>query len=446
VPSTPSDYREAAIEDMLGKPPGWLLHSGIGAIGIVVIVILFLASFIRYPDKLSAPFLLQTQTVPLALHLSTGDIIDTVFAKNGDQVALGDTLLILRSSGDWKSIRSIAERMQFLDQSLHIWDMEPDNRLKTLSQFITDEPNDAYPEDIQVALVELNIILTEYESYQLNNGVSAQVAAYQKEITEAERLSSSIQRQVSIQEEELAFEQQHNQRMNQLVLDQIVSPQEAEQAASRALSVQRQREALVSSDIQNQIQVQQLNQRILDRRLAHRENLAKFARLADAQLKKMHYALNAYRNRYIVVARETGVINWQPAVREQAAITTETLIGFILQDQDRQRIVARLQLPGEAQGKASIGDRVLLEFSGYPSREFGQVEGSLNYIDPIAFPDQNGGYLRQAEVALPDTIRTSYDKQLAFQFNLSGTAQIITADRTLLQRIMDRFTSLTKNT
>ncbi len=76
-PNHHSPYRDAAIEDMLGNPPGWLLRAGIGGIALVFLLVLGLTAFIRYPDKLAAPFLLQTRTVPLLLQVNPGDIIDT---------------------------------------------------------------------------------------------------------------------------------------------------------------------------------------------------------------------------------------------------------------------------------------------------------------------------------------------------------------------------------
>lgn len=109
-------------------------------------------------------------------------------------------------------------------------------------------------------------------------------------------------------------------------------------------------------------------------------------------------------------------------------------------------MVARVQLPASSQGKITVGDRAMLDFAAYPSREFGQVEGVLAALDPVAQPDQEGNYLRLATITLPDTLRTSYGKTLSFQYNLTGTASIITAERTLLARILDQFLNLTKNT
>jgi HlyD family secretion protein len=228
--------------------------------------------------------------------------------------------------------------------------------------------------------------------------------------------------------------------------DGIVSTQEVEQAAAQTVGARRQREVLVSSDIQNQLRVQQLRQQILQRRLAHREQLADFERQLLVQLKLLRTALDEFRDRYVLIARESGTLSWQPSVRAQAMVGPAEPIGYLLPADGDDKVVARLQLPSLGQGKISLGDKVILDFSAYPSREYGQVEGKLTSLAPVALPDQNGQYLRLATVALPDTLLTSYGKTLPFRYNLSGTARVITAERTLLQRLLDQFLNLTQNT
>jgi hypothetical protein len=259
-------------------------------------------------------------------------------------------------------------------------------------------------------------------------------------------LSKSLGRQVALYEKELDYQQKQTDRMQSLEKDGIVSTQEAEQAASQTISARRQREVLVSSDIQNQLRVQQLRQQILQRKLIHREQMADFDRQVRTQLKLLRSALTEYRDRYFLIAREAGVLTWQPAVREEATVSPSEPLGFLRGNGDTQTMVARLQLPSLGMGKVTAGDRVILDFAAYPSREYGQVEGTLLSLDPIALPDQQGNYLRLATVALPDTLQTSYGKTLPFQYNLTGTARIITAERTLLARLLDQFLNLTKNT
>jgi multidrug resistance efflux pump len=303
-----------------------------------------------------------------------------------------------------------------------------------------------FPAQIQTPITTLQTILQAQASYKKTNGLSAETAAYEREIADAHRLSKSLGRQVELYEKELGYQQKQADRMLGLGKDGIVSTQEVEQAAAQTVGARRQREVLVSSDIQNQLRVQQLRQQILQRRLAHREQLADFERQLLVQLKLLRTALDEFRDRYVLIARESGTLSWQPSVRAQAMVGPAEPIGYLLPADGDDKVVARLQLPSLGQGKISLGDKVILDFSAYPSREYGQVEGKLASLAPVALPDQNGQYLRLATVALPDTLLTSYGKTLPFRYNLSGSARVITAERTLLQRLLDQFLNLTQNT
>jgi len=50
------------------------------------------------------------------------------------------------------------------------------------------------------------------------------------------------------------------------------------------------------------------------------------------------------------------------------------------------------------------------------------------------------------EIELPDGLRTLYNKQLEFTQNMQGTAEIITEDMSLLQKIVDPFVTLFQKT
>jgi len=442
-------FREAAIQDMMGKPPGWLLHSGLGAIAIVLVVSLSLTAFIRYPEKVEAPFLLQTEKVPLALHAGAMNVIDTVFARSGTTVLPGDTLVVFRSEVDWREIRTLDHWLVEVEQNLYVrsptaTDMPVaevlDGKLNTLPEASN------YPATVQNPLVNLRTALSARKSYLQTSGITAEINAYEREITDAERLSTSLNRQVTFYEKELGYQQKRTERMAGLEADGIVSTQELEEVTSQTITAHRQREVLVSSDIQNQLRVQQLRQQILQRRLTHREKLADFDRQLLVELKRIRNALNEYRERYVMTTREAGILDWQPFVRAQAMVSPSDPLGYLMTSAVEEEKIVRIKLPSTGQGKVAIGDRVILDFAAYPSREYGQVEGKLVSLAPVAIPDQGGGYIRLATVALPDSLNTSYGKTLLFRYNLTGTAFVITAERTLLQRVLDQFLNLTNNT
>ncbi len=88
-----------------------------------------------------------------------------------------------------------------------------------------------------------------------------------------------------------------------------------------------------------------------------------------------------------------------------------------------------------------IGQRVNLRFDNYPSYEYGMVRGTVQSISLV--PRDN---LYTIQIALSHGLVTSYRKELPFRQEMQGTAEIITRDLRLLERIFYQFRNLLDNT
>jgi hypothetical protein len=55
------------IRQMIGKPPSWLLNYGISAVAWVVLLLLAMSYFIKYPDVVTAKVVLTTEHPPIRM-------------------------------------------------------------------------------------------------------------------------------------------------------------------------------------------------------------------------------------------------------------------------------------------------------------------------------------------------------------------------------------------
>src|SRR5690606_26160058 len=91
--------------------------------------------------------------------------------------------------------------------------------------------------------------------------------------------------------------------------------------------------------------------------------------------------------------------------------------------------------PAQNSGKLKINQAVQIRLANYPDREFGIINGKVKSISLI--PDKEGNLL--LDISLPDGLQTSYQKQINFQQEMSGTADIITEDLRLIERLLYQF-------
>lgn len=101
---------------------------------------------------------------------------------------------------------------------------------------------------------------------------------------------------------------------------------------------------------------------------------------------------------------------------------------------------AQINIPQNNFGKIESGQKVKLKFASYPYQEFGALEGKLGLINRIP---TDSGFV--AKVNLPKGLLTNYNKEIAYHTGLSATAEIVTANTSLAERIFNQLISVVKN-
>jgi multidrug resistance efflux pump len=105
------------------------------------------------------------------------------------------------------------------------------------------------------------------------------------------------------------------------------------------------------------------------------------------------------------------------------------------------RIVGLLSLPLQGSGKVEAGQRVKIKFESYPYQEFGIVEGVVD--NKSLLPKDNQSIV--VRVTLPNGLKTTYNKELKFDQQMQGLAEIVTEDRRFIERVFDKLISAFKN-
>ena len=91
-------------------------------------------------------------------------------------------------------------------------------------------------------------------------------------------------------------------------------------------------------------------------------------------------------------------------------------------------------------GKIKVGQKVNIRLTNFPDREFGVLNGIIKNI--ALTPDKDNDVL--IDVALPNGLATSYKKQIVFQQEMSGSAEIVTEDLRLIERLLYQFRDIFK--
>lgn len=105
-----------------------------------------------------------------------------------------------------------------------------------------------------------------------------------------------------------------------------------------------------------------------------------------------------------------------------------------------KKLLGKLIVPATNTGKIKPGQKVLIKLDNYLYQQFGIIYGKVRNIS--LSPDSEGNYY--IEVELPNRLITSYKKEIPFDKELQGSAEIVTEDLRLIERFFYQFREVFK--
>ena len=116
------ELRSDEIQEILGKIPPWLIRRGMMGISLVLILMLVMAGFFNYPDRITSQIKLTTDHPPVYLIARTSAKINKFFVEENQEVNAGDLLVVLESPADYLDVLSARELISTLPSGPHDMD------------------------------------------------------------------------------------------------------------------------------------------------------------------------------------------------------------------------------------------------------------------------------------------------------------------------------------
>jgi hypothetical protein len=125
-----------------------------------------------------------------------------------------------------------------------------------------------------------------------------------------------------------------------------------------------------------------------------------------------------------------GTVSFNEYWGTNQEVTAGDIIFTVLPEK-RKDFVGRLTISSQNAGKINIGQKVLIKVDNYPYQQYGMLVGHVKNIS--ISPDSTGNYV--VYISLNDDLQTSYKKNIDFKQEMLGTAEIITEDLTVAERL-----------
>ncbi len=426
------EHSEYLMDELISRPPNWLLNSGMTILTYAVFIGLVLSFIIKYPDRIAAPFTLTHDLPPIEVVAGMSGQVSEINVLDQDSIIAGQLLLRMKSVADWNDIRRLESWFASLAGNYTIHDVTG-LQLPTALELGSLQPH-------FTTCIE-HIALLQYLVKQ--NLIRNKVESISREIEEISLLNTSLEKQKQIFREEVKLFEKNLNRNKILNKSNDLSDSELELESARYLQKQRQYENMDAGIIQNLIRIRQLRRDSIELIAVRRERIkAQFSEVKQS-ITELQNVVSIWKERHLVFAPTEGHIDLFPGLDEGKFLSEGEPMAYIIPLKNHGRNKALCTVPLFGAGKIIHGSKVQLELETYPAREYGVIEGEISKIALLPEKDESGQTFQRMEILLPDTLLTNYYKQIPFQIGTTGVATIITNDKRVLERIFeDVFTLL----
>ena len=121
------------VQEIMGRPPGWLVRSGIAVIVTVVVLLVVGSRFVKYPEILPAEITINAYNLPAQVKARSSGRIDTVFVEDGMHVGEGNPLALIENAANYGDV-VLLKKLLATTKRDSVWHIDQDLRLGSIQE------------------------------------------------------------------------------------------------------------------------------------------------------------------------------------------------------------------------------------------------------------------------------------------------------------------------
>lgn len=414
------------VQEIISNPPAKIIRWGTALIAFVFILLITLSWIIKYPDVVPAPVEITTVNPPVTLATKITGRINKLMVEDGEKVMPGQLLAVMETAASLSDIETLKSIVDTIS--------------KPAALFPESIPLFSQLGEIQSFYSSFMKALADYNSYVNNDYYGSKIVSITEEITALQEYIERMKAKERIITDNLKLEYNKYIRDSGLYVNKVFSESEFELSKKSYNNSKLELQQVRLEQSQNIISLAEKNQLLQDYRIKREEERQNLGSLLDETYLNLKAQINIWRNNYLLITPVEGTVSFTKFWSEnQSVVKDEPVISIVpLEPGD---FVGRINLRMQRSGKVTPGQTVNIKLSGYPYLEYGMVRGVVKSKSLVPASD---AYI--IEIDFPSGLTTLYGKKLDFTQNMQGTAEILTDNLRLLQKVINPFRYLvTKN-
>jgi len=295
--------------------------------------------------------------------------------------------------------------------------------------------------DLQNQYARLIQQVEDYQYFLKQKSNAKKIKILKKQIVNTETLNKTLKNQQKHLVKEVKIAEKNFIRNQKLKQESVISDVEMEQIETAYLQYKRQLDDFESQAVTNQMQIEQLAAQIIDLQQNRKDKIALKISTINEVTQNLKSQLELWKQNYWITASIRGKINFSEVWSENQFVQLNKELFTIVPNEGAGKMIAKAQLPIANSGKVKIGQTANIKLNSFPYQEYGILKSTVAEIGLV--PSEN---YYSVELAMPKSLITTYNKEIPFTQEMIGTANIVTEDRRVLQRIFDQLLNILKNT
>ena len=414
------ELRSEEVQDILGHVPSWIIRWGILVIFLTVILIITGSWFFRYPDIKRANIIITTENPPATLVAKANGNIQDLFVSDNQYVNAETRLAIIENASDYRDVLLLDEIISEIREIIPDFDILIN--LDLSADYTLGEIQQAFASFLKTHKDYQNFIALNYHEKKIN--------ALQSEVSKLEQHLQNLRQIRALHKRELDLIKNQFNRDSLLFIQKVIPAADFDKSKSNLLGKQYEYEQVRIEESETEIQIARINQGILDLELMAAEETRQQQNAWQESFENLSAQISLWKQKYLLESPIDGVVSFTTYWSKNQNVREGDRVMTIIPSEEG-KIIGKINLPIQGAGKVSIDQQVNIKIDNYPYLEYGMIKGVVRNISLV--PD-NQEYT--VEVDLPEGLTTYYKIEIPFKQEMQGTAEILTDERRLLERII----------
>lgn len=411
------------VQEIMEKIPHRLLKIGLSIIFVIISILLIGSFLFKYPEKVLTSVTLITLNPPISLHAQTTTPIQKLFVREKDSVQKKQVVVLLENTANYTDIQTLNEKLKIY-ATINKWD----------SLVLTNKQNYLQVGELQEFYNQFVKSWNSFHEFIKLNYYPKKIALLKCQIIQQQHEYQEMLKQDRLQKKNYLLAQNQFQRDSSFFShynEIAMSLQEFNQKEQVYI-----KEAIVYSDFCKTLRavnysISELQNEIINLQLEQEKELIHYRNILDENYNLLSEHLKQWEEKYIIKAPISGIITFTKNIKENQLIKKEESFITII-PLEPSEIVGYASIDMNSIGKVKYGQQVNIKLYGFPYIEYGTIKGVVTNVSMV--PEENKKYT--VNINLLEGMQSSLKKELEFVQKMEGTAEIITANRRLLTRII----------